>query len=81
MDLFEFHPKVCGRVRNRCGRYDSLMIPDQELDAIPEILSCTSVTMAQLLHWCMSRTDEGRIRKLDPMLAILHFFPPKLVKF
>lgn len=73
-DKFTFHllrvcsnstPKVCGKVRNRCGRYDSLMIADEELDAIPEILSCTAVTMTQLLHWCMSRTDEGRIRLLE----------------
>ena len=89
-DKFTFHllwvcsnstPKVCGKVRNRCGRYDTLMIANEDLDAIPEILSCTAVTMAQLLHWIVSRTDDGRIKLLDPMLAIFgntaFFHPPK----
>lgn len=60
-------PEVCGKVRNRLGRYDTIMVPDECLDSgtIPELVACTSVVMTILVHWCMTRTQEGRLLSLD----------------
>lgn len=52
-----------------------MMIADTYLDsgAIPDMVSCTSVTMALLLHWCITRTEDGRSLFLEPCILITCF--------